>query len=411
MRKGTVVALLCLGMLSGGCGGMGDASTQPRSVVRDSAGVTIVENGRPAPDSRLGWQVSATPTVSIGVIEGDPNYELFGVTGATRLSDGRTVVANGGSNELKVFDAEGTYLASWGGSGEGPGEFGIMAPSGLQLWPGDSVMGSGAFQRRVSLFDSEGNHGRTFNLGDGYEHVVAVVADESGVKMIATTTSTFGMRTEEARVELQRQDMTYAMMNADGSLDATLVTHPGAEWYVFWNESGFPVRARPHPFGRSISETVWGSLIVVSSNDRYEISAYRSDGSLARIVRRDHESRSPTQGELDDHFARQYADQPEEERAESLAAVEGLPLVEAFPAFDEAVGDRLGYLWVKEYRLPGEELSNLWTVFGPEGRILGLVEAPNIRIRDIGANYILGTTRDGLGVEYVQLWSLARAGL
>ena len=102
MRKGTVVALLCLGMLSGGCGGMGDASTQPRSVVRDSAGVTIVENGRPAPDSRLGWQVSATPTVSIGVSEGDPNYELFGVTGATRLSDGRTVVANGGSNELKV---------------------------------------------------------------------------------------------------------------------------------------------------------------------------------------------------------------------------------------------------------------------------------------------------------------------
>ena len=408
MRMRPSGVLLCLGIVSAGCAGSGDAASQPRAAVRDSAGVTIVENERPAPDSRLDWTVGTAPSVSIGVVEGDPNYQLFRVTGATRLSDGRIVVANGGTSELKVFDGDGSYLAAWGGSGEGPGEFGAMAPSGLAPWPGDSVMGAGSFQRRISVFDSGGNHGRTFNLGDGYGSVVAVVPDESGPKMIATTLSTFGARTEGARVELQRLDMPYAALNADGSLDATLVTHPGTEWYVFWNERGFPVRARPHPFGRSISEARWGDLVVISPNDRYEILAYRADGSLARIVRRDHESRTPTQADLDDHFARLYADEPDEERAESLAAVQGLPQVEAFPAFGEVVADRMGYLWVSEYQLPGQELGNLWTIFDPEGRVLGLVEAPDIEIRDIGEDYILGTTSDEVGVEYVQVWSLAR---
>ena len=104
------------------------------------------------------------------------------------------MVVNGGTNALRVFAAEGTYLASWGSSGDGPDEFGVMAPSRFELWPGDSVMGGGAFQRRISVFDSNGNQGRTFKLGDGYECVVAVVTGDSGAKLIATTNATFGAR-------------------------------------------------------------------------------------------------------------------------------------------------------------------------------------------------------------------------
>ena len=33
----------------------------------------------------------------------------------------RVAVANGGSHELLVFDAQGNHLDSWGGEGEGPG--------------------------------------------------------------------------------------------------------------------------------------------------------------------------------------------------------------------------------------------------------------------------------------------------
>ena len=107
--------------LAAACDSEGDTAQTLRSEVRDSAGVTIVENARPAPGSRLVWQIGETPAVSIGTEEGDPGEMLFDVRDATRLADGRIVVANAGTSELRVFAANGTYLETWGGQGEGPG--------------------------------------------------------------------------------------------------------------------------------------------------------------------------------------------------------------------------------------------------------------------------------------------------
>ena len=148
-----------------------------------------------------------------------------------------------------------------------------------------------------------------------------------------------------------------------------------------------------------------GDLIVITTNDRYEIRAYRTDGSLARTVRRDHEARAPTRADLRDYVAGQNPDRPE-----ALDAVADMPLVEAFPAFGRMFVDRLDHLWVEEYRLPGEE-HRLWTVFDPEGRALGLVEMPgSFNVREIGEDYILGTREDALDIEYVESWPLDRSG-
>ncbi len=55
------------------------------------------------------------------------------------------------------------------------------------------------------------------------------------------------------------------------------------------------------------------------------------------------------------------------------------------------------------------EAPRLWTVFDPEGRVLGLVETPEgLWIHEIGEDYILGTAWDALNVEYVQVWGLER---
>ena len=40
-----------------------------RSVVRDSAGIAIIENERPAAESRLAWEVEAEPSLSIGAVD------------------------------------------------------------------------------------------------------------------------------------------------------------------------------------------------------------------------------------------------------------------------------------------------------------------------------------------------------
>ena len=155
---------------------------------------------------------------------------------------------------------------------------------------------------------------------------------------------------------------------------------------------------------------VWGDHAVLGRTETYEIKGYRSDGSLARIVRRDFEPGTPTQAEQDTHFRELLARYSEERRAQGTEVAANVPLVDAFPAFGAVVGDALGHLWVAEFKRPGDDyVGTLWTVFDGDGRMLGLVATPAIvTVFEIGEDYILGEATDELGVEYVQMWGLDR---
>ena len=175
-RLATIMATILLAVAAA-CDVDQDAAQILNSQVRDSAGITIVENARPASGSRLGWRIGETPAVSIGTEEGDPGEMLFDVRDATRLGDGRIVVANAGTSDLRVFAAGGTYLETWGRQGEGPGEFSAYTPEAVSHWPGDSIAADNMFGRRVEVFDSQGSPGRTVTLADGYHSFLGVLPD------------------------------------------------------------------------------------------------------------------------------------------------------------------------------------------------------------------------------------------
>ena len=60
-------------------------------------------------DTSLGeWTVAAEPILTIGGADDRADYR---VSGAARLSNGRVVIANGGSSELKYFDRQGDDLS------------------------------------------------------------------------------------------------------------------------------------------------------------------------------------------------------------------------------------------------------------------------------------------------------------
>jgi 6-bladed beta-propeller protein len=401
-RARFLVVALVLG--SGGACTEAEVATEvPQSVVRDSAGVTIVENETPAADSRMSWTVGASPTVSIGTLDGEEAYQLYRVSDALRLSDGRVVVVNRGSNELRVFDATGTHVDSWGAEGEGPGEFTGLIEA--RVWPGDSLLAYDFTQRRLSVFDLDGKLGRTFSMNEN-ETVrlpqFREVMPDGRLLVRATAVFTAG----EIPKGLDRPDRPYAVMTADGDPDGSFGTHPGAEMYIYASENSMSVFS--HPFTRDTETGVWNDLVILSPTDTYEIRAYATDGALARIVRRDHTARPPTQEDLDQHFEERFADNSPEQRANNMMAVEEMPVREAFPAFGQALSDAMGYLWVEEYPLPGETRA-VWTVFDPQGRVQGFVETPEgLQILEIGDDYILGETTDDFDVEYVQMWSLQR---
>ena len=173
-----VTRILVLALLGTACGDTDDAAPDGSlSVVRDSAGIAIVENRRPALDSRLPWRFGTQLSLSIGAVDSGEPDQLFRVTDATRLADGRIVIANSGSNELRVFNMDGSHAATWGGRGEGPGEFVSYSPTAVAHWPGDSIAAPNPWGTRLSLFDRDGNHGRDVALDASLLNVVDLLPD------------------------------------------------------------------------------------------------------------------------------------------------------------------------------------------------------------------------------------------
>ena len=402
-----------------------DATGAPQHEIQDSAGIAIVTNRAPAPDSRLGWEVGDEPVVSIGTRDASDAFQFYRVGDATRLADGRIVVANGGSNELLVFDADGNHLGAWAGEGDGPGEFWDL--STVRPWPGDSLIAGDSQQGRASIFGLSGVHGRTMSLRgppDPTTREVAAagpaadtgsVSVEPHVVLRVLPDGTLLTRTPRGyRRGFHRWESTYALMGTDGSTRASLGNYLGIETFsAFYQQPDGNVAVIPlwHPFGRRTVTTAWGDLAAIGDTETYEIKAYRSDGSLARIVRRDHETRIPTQTEQDEAFRDRFAGLPEEDREPRMAVAADVPLVESFPAYSRLRGDALGNLWVGEFKLPGAQYEGtLWTAFDREGRVLGFVATPGgLGILEIGEDYILGSTTDEMDVEYVQLWELVRS--
>src|SRR5690606_9081879 len=114
MRKLLLLATL------GACAGAADR--EPEIVVRrDSLGIELVESRAPLlSDAQLSAALVAEPALAIGAADGEAQYMLHRVVGASRFEDGSIVVVNGGTAELRFYDSTGRHLHSRGGKGGGP---------------------------------------------------------------------------------------------------------------------------------------------------------------------------------------------------------------------------------------------------------------------------------------------------
>ena len=350
MRTCAVLTLLTLTLA---CGQDPQTSGGLVSEARDSAGILIVENARPPDASRLGWRIGPEPDVSIGVLEGEEPYMLHWVADATKLPDGRIVVANGGTQEVRVFDADGQHLTAWGGDGGGPREF--MSLVGVGRWPGDSIAAWYAGNLGISIFDYEGVFARTLFLRSE-QSVNWLRPRPEAVRQDGTLMS---------RRELEEDlSVVVEIWDGAGSLSASLGQHSGDEVILTTNDRGSRVITHI-AYGRRLVRGLWGDLVVVSPTSRYKIRAHRADGTPERLVRREHVPRVPTEADRAPYI--------EDVMVRILAGNVPEPLA-------------------VEFR-----------------RVLGFVETPEgLEILEIGEDYILGKTEDEFEVEYVQVWPLER---
>ena len=84
------------------------------------------------------------------------------------------------------------------------------------------------------------------------------------------------------------------------------------------------------------------------------------------------------------------------------------PIRETMPAYRSILVDRVGNLWVEEYRRPGDTLPR-WTVFNGEGELLGTLSLPDrFVVNDVGNDCVLGRWSDEMDIEHVRLYGLIK---
>jgi hypothetical protein len=379
--------------------GCGSAAHDTGAVVRDSAGITIVENTGPLWDEGEGWRISPEPWVTIGVLEGAEEYQLFQVRSAVRLGDGRIVIANMGSHELRFYDAHGEFLGSVGGEGEGPGEFKLMST----IWRahGDSlVLYDYTNGMRLSVFDANGIFGRAFRLEMASSSIPLVGDLIWGNRVVSYS----GIYDSESLTDgLRRDSALYCIHSMEGEVLDTLGRFPGSEMYAVGAGEGSTL-GMSRPYGRHVVSTATADYWYFGSSDSYVIEVYGRSGSLERLVRRDIANRPVTDELLEERERRLR----ESGRQVTAGVSRDIPIPETMPAYGRLIGDADGNLWVQEYRTTDE--PEQWAVFDPSGQFLGIVDMPEPgRVTEIGSDYVLGIWRDEMDVEQVRLYELVKS--
>jgi hypothetical protein len=382
------------------CGPPGADGT---ATVRDSAGVAIVENPATAGADGSVWRLSEAPTLDIGTLDGAEEDQLVRVSGVVRLADGRIVVGNGGSFELRFYDADGQFLTTVGREGEGPGEFAGLGMVAL-FAGGDSIGVYDWRLRRVSVFDVDGTFVRSYPLHFAQGSPSAVGPFEDG-RWLCRTGGSF--RPGEV-AEVWRDTAAYYVFGSDGTLQDSLFAQPWWEMFV-QRVGGSSFRARSLPFARGSAHAVYDHGFWTGITDRYEITRYAPDGTPEVIVRKDHNPLRVTAETLEASkaealtFATDVNVRRETERMYAEA-----PIAETMPAFSALAVDADGRLWVAEYMPPGADRQE-WTVFDADGRIVGAATMPqDFRVRQIGRDFVVGTWMDELDVEHVRMYELIR---
>ena len=383
-----------------------DATQRPAST-RPTG--TVVESSVPRWSVGNAWQLDTAPEVKIGERDGAPEYALSNVVGGVRLSDGRIVVANRGTHDLRYYDARGKHLRTAGGEGEGPGEFRFIDAIGIER---DTVMVWDAFARRVSRFHGNGSFGGSTTLeGLDLPFPVLLGTWDDGSLLLR--------RRGDADLDVDREgeyvdSVTYLRFStATGAQIAVLGPYLSGEMFR-------AVASRHYQVGhvifgkRSFVATADGGFYQAET-DRFAATLHTPDGTPVRTVRRPH---APLRATVADVAAqREKLEQGDDEitrmsprmAAAQRRLIETLPHRPTLPAITGIHGDRRDNLWLRAY-VPPDASAAEWSVFDPRGHWLGIVNVPaDFHVLGLGDGWMRARTTDPLaGVERVVLHRLRK---
>jgi hypothetical protein len=396
--------LPCLALAA--CGGEAGGG---RAVVRDSAGIAIVENVSPDDSAAYAWWRIGELLLDIGGEGAGPGQDLFRVSSARRLGDGSIVVANSGTSELRFFDADGALVRTAGRRGDGPGEF--QGISWLTADALDTLLVFDARANRVSVLAPDGAFARDFLFG-GAGAIAAPVGQFADGSFAGRLTVVVRPGANQPLPDgLTRPDIAIVRLDPDGRLADTIGVFPGAERFIRVTSAGGQIRSievTTPLFGRTPYHVAVGDELVSATQDDPEMRVFGADGALRRIVRTGRLPEPITDAHRGALIEKRLINVPDEGRASVRAGLEALPSAGTVPPYAALLLDREGNLWLADYD-DGLKPPGRWTVYAADGRGLARITLPErFTPYEIGADWILGRELDDLDIEHVRLYAIAR---
>ena len=434
------VSVLSLIVATSACGGEGRADPGRTALSAARAGFPG-SAGEPDPGDEgqepPRYRVPDRPRLQIGSADG-ADAALFGVTGATRLRDGRIVVASTGTGELAFFDSSGGFLASAGREGDGPGEFrGLSLIGALEdgrIAAMDMLLG------RVSVFSADGAHDRTYRVSRGMQgpgskiHMYGFLADGTlvGLEEVA------GEGVREHYGDYPGSVLTFrapvvrpVLIDTAGRAVPFSRAMPGDEMLSQMEtgsgEGGLRVGGVPHvpmPLLKSAAVAVRDGWVAIGHTSTSlgslppPVALYDSHGRPRVAFSLNVASKEAAEGaQARETWVEAWLSNfPSRERRkwrpryeEFLSAIPA-----SAPAFKSLALQEGGNVWWEVFDPSADENApSRWHVRDPFD-MAGMepsdadvvVLPPGFRPHDIGADYVLGVWRDELGIEFVQMYDL-----
>jgi hypothetical protein len=375
-------------------------------VVRDSAGIRIVESTRPLWPDGAGWRIESEPLVSIGVAEGDTLQQLFRVADVLMRSDGGIVIANAGSSQLRWYDAEGNFVRAAGRTGEGPGEFSRFGPNTLCELPGDRLLAGDPMLQRANVFAMDGTFAEVVRPGvqdAAFPSIQGCFADGTMQAWRAVSPP------DRIPGTLIGSEFVWTRLAADGEVVNELARMPGGVQYLLGNADG---SATYHtvPFTVRPSGVAGSDRFYVTTGGSPVIEQRRLDGSLESIWRWAPVQRLRSSDVLDRYRSHMIEAQrrPEQRAQWARFFQQSVDIPEFVASTTSLLVDAASHVWAERYRLPWDS-SAIWDVFDETGAWLGGVAVPQgLGLYQIDRDAVLGRRVDDDGVERVLVYRLHR---
>lgn len=396
-----MVATALFATVSAGCSreADGDGSAVRGIVVRDSAGIEIVEIPESAIADLPRWTIGSIPQLQIGVVNGEEVYQFSEAAFTHEQSDGSIVVMNWATRSIRFFDADGLFVRESGRAGEGPGEY--RGPYGVVMLPMDSVLVWDTELRRITVLAPDGSTARMSTMDVMARGFFVGAFNDGSVayrwNRIATSSD------EESRAILVR-------IGVEGSVLDTLrvTTMPGKQIARF---DRMDYWAAPLFSPRSV-EAVSGDAVVSSPAGSMDVYRLSTQGELLQIIRVGLK-RTP----IDADWLEQWKDSaaftapaPTASEVEMRKVYDRQGAADSFPSL-RAI--RLGTdsrIWLRRYAATSG-LDPEWLVLESDGTPLAWVTYPvGFTVYEFGTNHLLGVGKDSMDIQYVQRYELMEAG-